>query len=52
MNVTLANIALLLAIFLMMHAAVPLAILGLFISTGRPDVVSFLRKIREGMERD
>ena len=52
MQNSLINIALLLAIFLMMHAVVPLTILHLFIATGRPDVVAFLRKIRDGLGRD
>ena len=45
----LIQIALLLAIFLMMHLATPLFILGLFITTGRPDLPAFLRRIRDGL---
>lgn len=51
MTELLTQIALLLAIFLMMHMAVPLFIVGMFVMTGRPDLVAVLRRIREGFNK-
>ncbi len=52
MTEVLAQIALVLAIFLMMFAATPLFILGMLVVTGRPDVVAFLRRIADGLRGD
>lgn len=52
MTELLVQIALLLAIFIMMTIATPLFIFVSFIATGRPDLVAFLRRVRDALGRD
>jgi hypothetical protein len=47
MTETLTQVALLLAIFLMMHLATPLFLIGTFIMTGHPDLVALIKRFRD-----